>query len=124
MSFIEEGGDMPSHDIKKGDYPLRRAALKGHTEMVKALLKGGADVNARDNEAGRSQTRAEYGYADLRVVTLEGAVPLRMPRGEWADADLRGANLTDAELRGAESAAEPQRPAVREQEKILPRITP
>jgi len=49
---IELGGD-PSRVISHGQAPIHAAAVAGHKEVVKALVDGGADIDARD---GRGRT--------------------------------------------------------------------
>lgn len=45
--IIEMGGD-PSRVISYGQAPIHAAAVSGSTEVVKALVEGGANLNARD----------------------------------------------------------------------------
>lgn len=58
-----------------GKTPLRRAAGKGHTAEIKALIAAGADVNvidrAYDSLLHRKQTRFFDGYDKQRMARVE-----------------------------------------------------
>ena len=56
------------------DLPLRQAALYGHTESVKILLKNGADPNAHDGEP--LINAALYGHTEsVKILLKYGADP-------------------------------------------------
>jgi ankyrin repeat protein len=47
---MEKGGSVSERDAQFGTSPLHVAAVFGHTEIVKLLLRNKADVNAKDKE--------------------------------------------------------------------------
>ncbi|CUM65677.1 uncharacterized protein PRCAT00003325001 [Priceomyces carsonii] len=54
-SYIERGADVNEHDFC-GFTCLHEAALQGHTDVVRLLIKYGANVNAQADEAGDLET--------------------------------------------------------------------
>lgn len=53
-------GKINARDASGGDSPLHRAARGGHEDVAEFLLGHGAEVNARDNEAGTPLHDAAY----------------------------------------------------------------
>ena len=51
-----------------GHTPLMRAALEGDTATVRALLAGGADVNAKDNEG---RTALMFAVTNMHTATSD-----------------------------------------------------
>jgi len=94
-SVVKQGGDVPPQPARldRADPPLVEAARAGDVKRVRALLDGGADVNAFGN--GRTtalMAAAEAGSEDVARLLIE----------RKADANLRNAKgETAAEIAGA-----------------------
>ncbi|HQL82806.1 MAG TPA: ankyrin repeat domain-containing protein, partial [Spirochaetota bacterium] len=65
--LVSKGADV-GMKAKGGWTPLMEAAARGKTEIVRFLIKAGADVNARSDE-GRTAT----GYASFMVIDDPGS---------------------------------------------------
>jgi ankyrin repeat protein len=85
---IEAGSDLDERDPMGGASPLAIATVFGQIEVLKALIKAGADVNARNNEGSTpliiatvfdqievSRALIEAG-ADVNARNNEGSTPL------------------------------------------------
>ena len=57
--------------LEDGGYALRYASEHGHTEVVKVLLKNGADVHARDDYAIR--WALENGHIEVVKILLKNS---------------------------------------------------
>lgn len=94
MCRNEDLGRLELDGIKLGRTACHMAALRGHGEVIQALIEGGCDVNSRDHA----------GVTPLMLVAQKGPAPLAallVRSGAQVDArDLRGAT---ALLRAAEA---------------------
>jgi ankyrin repeat protein len=90
--LLEENADLVHATDAEGSTPLHCAAWKGHTDVAKALLDYGADVNALDQRTHRGGTplhAAAHGNqravaalllahgADPAAANAEGLTPLQ-----------------------------------------------
>ncbi len=72
---IAYGSDLNIKEPMGGSTAMTTAALFGHTEIVEALITGGADVNALNNEGSTAlHTAAFFCYQDIVKVLLENEV--------------------------------------------------
>ncbi|KAJ7638694.1 ankyrin repeat-containing domain protein, partial [Roridomyces roridus] len=63
---IEEAGAIPNWEDKEGETALHKASLNGHLPIIKYLLPGKADVNARDADGWTALHNAcSKGYLDI-----------------------------------------------------------
>jgi ankyrin repeat protein len=89
---LKTGGLILTRGDEKGRTPLIIAAENGHVEIVKLLLKAGADVNIRDNE-GRSAIIIAFNRDYTGIVQLlkkAGASKKIEGGGEWLSSAREG----------------------------------
>ena len=67
--FLDAGMN-PNETDDEGDTALAHAAYKGHTSVVGALLRAGADVNQRKGDRSALLSAASGGYIDIVRVLL------------------------------------------------------
>lgn len=72
-SLIKAGANVAPNDKVLGSTAHRWAAIRGHTEVIKALIKAGADIDAKNNEGNTARAVAlNKGYSNI-VALLEAA---------------------------------------------------
>lgn len=79
-NLLQAGGvDLNAGDPKTGSTPLHRAAARGHAPAIRALLDGGADIEAEDARGRRALHWAAGSGSGQAVRAL-------LQRGATADA--------------------------------------
>ena len=85
MTTIAEGPALVNALNARGETPLHRAALNGHTEVARVLLAREADVNLQDNHGYTPlHCAAERGHTEVARVLLKhrASVDAQGTRGE------------------------------------------
>ncbi len=77
--LIEHGADINAVD-KDGWSPLKKAAWRGHTEIVKLLIEAGADVDVVDNGGWTALMAAEHeGHKEIVALLKEAGASKHAP---------------------------------------------
>ena len=71
--LLANGANVNATD-KWNKTPLHEATWKGHIEVVKVLLAGGADGNAKNNNSTPLHLASYYGHTEVVKVLLAGGV--------------------------------------------------
>ena len=73
IAALLKGGADANEPLPLGRRPLMLAARSGHVDAVRALLDGGADVNAKEDARGTTalMQAADQGHADVIAVLIE-----------------------------------------------------
>ena len=73
IEALLKGGADANEQLPLGRRPLMLAARSGHVDAVRALLDGGADVNAKEDARGTTalMQAADQGHADVIAVLIE-----------------------------------------------------
>ena len=96
LQLLEDGAPIDSPDAANQRTPLIKAAMKGHTEVVKLLLERGASPAYRDS-AGR--TAKDWAVKQGHAATKEAFSQL-LPGSNPAETDPQGMALCTAALEG------------------------
>ena len=106
---LKSATDINSRDRKFGITPLAWAALAGHAEIAELLLRGGADVNAKNRDAGTAlHGAAFFGRIEVAALLLDngantnakhesGDTPLDSAKVDWETTEFI-AGLLDIEI--------------------------
>jgi ankyrin repeat protein len=88
-----------SEEGDRGHTDLMRAALEGQTETVNALLKGGADINARDREGRTALMFASVNrHTDSAKTLLEHGADVNVRANDGGTALMLAALSGEAEI--------------------------
>lgn len=83
-AVVEAGGRLDAHG--RFGYPLRAAAVIGHSEIIEYLLEMGADPNAEDRELGDAlQAAVNNGNAQVMLILLDNKADVNGRGGEFGD---------------------------------------
>ena len=97
QQHIKAGSDLDVKEPSMGSSPLISAAVFGKTEVARALIEGGADVNLQNNEGSTALLTAAFlcrteivemlldNGADKEIRNLAGSTALQSVAGPFSD---------------------------------------
>ncbi len=91
--YLADSVDINAGDTKYGVTPLCWAAFSGHTEIIELLIENGADVNAKNRDAGTALHGAAFlGKAEVAALLIQNGADTHA-KHESGDTPMDSANV-------------------------------